>query len=279
MIMIGTGSTIGHCAVASWIDGKLYVLESQDGWYWPYKGIQKNEWKEWCRLAHIADFNVAVLPLSDEARAKFDEKKALEWYFNGIEGLNYGYHNFLFSFIDTKDSNLPWILEHQHFEFIFTVLEKISEPLATKMLGEGVNMRLGTKGLSLVQASAEAARRGMTFEELLAIPEQDGWEYSDGKNYVCSCFVVAFWKAGGLFGDLEINATEFTPKDVYSLNFFNLKYNKPQVCQDSDPELPYCQIMGKIKVDLPGYGTIKPYSHMNERCPSLCPDFKRPDGC
>ncbi|MCQ2816174.1 MAG: hypothetical protein MJ252_02800 [archaeon] len=279
MIMIGTGSQIGHSTVAAWIDGKLYVIESQDGWYWPYHGIQRNEWKEWCRLARIADFNVAVLPLSEEARAKFDEKKAVEWFKNGIEGLNYGYHNFLFTFIDTPDQNLPFVLTHEHFEFLFTILEKFSEPLATKMLGEGVNMRLGTKNLTLVQAAAEAARRNITFEELLAMPEQDGWEYSDGKNYVCACFCAAFYKAGGMFGDYEIQATEFTPKDVYQLDIFDKNYKKPQECIDADPDLPYCQIMGKFKIDLPGYSTIKPYPHMNERCPSVAPDFYRPDGC
>lgn len=147
------------------------------------------------------------------------------------------------------------------------------------MLGEGVNMRLGTKNLTLAQASAVAARRGIKFEELLAIPEKEGWEYSDGKNYVCSCFVVAFYKAGGLFDDLEINSTEFTPKDLYQLDFFDKNYQKPKVCQEADPELPYCQIMGKYKIDLPGYSTIKPYAHMNEKCPSMAPDFFRPAHC
>jgi hypothetical protein len=36
--------------------------------------------------------------------------------------------------------------------------------------------------------------------------------------------------------------------------------------------------MGKFRVDLPGYSTIKPYSHMNEKCPSVAPEFIRPDG-
>jgi hypothetical protein len=31
------------------------------------------------------------------------------------------------------------------------------------------------------------------------------------------------YKAAGLFGDLEINATEFTPRDVYALDFFDTK--------------------------------------------------------
>jgi hypothetical protein len=48
------------------------------------------------------------------------------------------------------------------------------------------------------------------------------------------------YKAAGLFDDLEINATEFTPRDVYSLDFFDLNYQRPQACIDADPDLPYC---------------------------------------
>ena len=278
IIMIGTGSHIGHSCVCSWIDGELYVIESQDGWYWPYHGIQRNKFKEWVRLAHIAEFNVAILPMKEEVRKRFNVDKANEW-FKSVEGLNYGYHNFLFSWIDTVDSNLPFSLSHEHFEFLFSVLEKISKPLAAKMMGEALNMRVGKRNLTISQATAEGARQGKSFEELVAMPEIDGWEYSDGLNYVCSCFVVAFYKAGGLFDGLDIQANEFTPKDVYSLNFFDTNYKRPQACIDADPELPYCQIMGKFKVDLPTYSTIEPYSHMNERCPSLGPDFYRPADC
>jgi hypothetical protein len=41
LIMFGTGSHTGHSAVAAWIDNELYVIESQDGWYWPKHGIQE----------------------------------------------------------------------------------------------------------------------------------------------------------------------------------------------------------------------------------------------
>jgi len=44
---------------------------------------------------------------------------------------------------------------------------------------------------------------------------------------VCSSFVTAVWKAAGLFGDYEINATEWTPKDVYQVNFFNTTWERP----------------------------------------------------
>ena len=77
---------------------------------------------------------------------------------------------------------------------------------------------------SLAQATAEAARQGYTFEEVVAMPEGDDWEYSNGKNYVCACFVARFYKAGGLFDGYDILANEFTPKDVVQLDFFDKDY-------------------------------------------------------
>ena len=281
MIMMGIGSTIGHSAVCAWIDGKLYVLESQDGFYWPYHGVQKTPFKEWVQLAHNAEFNVAILPMREDIRAKFDTEKAVSWFLNGIEGLPYGYHNFLFGWIDTVDSNMPFAITHGHFEFLFTVLEKISKDTATLMMGEAFNMRIGTRNLTLAQATAEAARQGYTFEEVVAMPEGDDWEYSNGKNYVCACFVARFYKAGGLFDGYDILANEFTPKDVVQLDFFDKDYKdkRPQACKDADPDLPYCQIMGKWQVPIFGYSTIPLYDHMNEKCPSLAPDFYRPSDC
>jgi hypothetical protein len=48
-----------------WIDGELYVVESQDGWYWPRRRIQKNKWKDWVQWAENAEFLVAILPLKE----------------------------------------------------------------------------------------------------------------------------------------------------------------------------------------------------------------------
>jgi hypothetical protein len=42
------------------------------------------------------------------------------------------------------------------------------------------------------------AQRGMTFGDLISMIEIDGWQYSDGASYVCSSFVAACYKAGGL---------------------------------------------------------------------------------
>lgn len=280
LIMLGTGSHIGHSAVACWIDGELYILESQDGWYWPVRGIQKNKWDDWITWAHNADFNVAILPLKDEWRQKLNVEKALE-FFKRMEGTPYGYRNFIFSWIDTPDKNLPPLLNHESVTLAFNILEKISKNTMDLIMGEGLNMRMGTKNKTLHEIAYLAAEKNMTFESILAIVEKEGWEYSDGLNYVCSCFVVAFYKHGEMFGDLEIEPNEFTPKDVYQMEIFDKEYKdkRPQICKEADPELDYCQVIGKYQLTTPGYSTIKLYPHMNENCPSQAPEYIRPEGC
>ena len=279
MIMIGSGGRIGHCCVCSWIDGELYVLEAQDARYWPKAGIQRTKWDEWIKWAHNADFNVALLPLREEYRNKLDVDKANAWFENEVEGLPYGYHNFIFTWIDTASKNFPFVTTHDFIDLVFSTISKIYPKWSDLLITEALNLRLGKKDLTYQQAVAEAARRGKTLEELVAEPEIEGLEYHDGLSYVCGCFVVAYWEHGGLFGDLKITPHEFTPRDLYTLDIFDKEYKKPQECIDDNPDLPYCQIMGKFIITLDNYSTIKPYEHMNEKCPSMGPDFIREDGC
>lgn len=83
-----------------------------------------------------------------------------------------------------------------------------------------------------------------------------------------------------MFGDDEVNATDFTPRDVYMLDFFDKDFKRPQQCIDADPNLPYCQILGKYRIDISKeWSTVKPYAHMNEHCPTIAPLYNRPEGC
>jgi hypothetical protein len=278
MIMLGTGSHIGHSAVFLWIDDELYVLESQGGWYWPKEGIQKTRWDIWLKYAVQVDYMAAVLPLKDEYRHKFNEKKAIEW-FKTVEGLHYGHHNFVFGWLDTESQNWPACADADVMMTILSIFSKKAEETAEIMFAEGLNHRLGTKGLSMIDAILKAAQQGISAGSLFAMPEKYDWEYSNGKSFVCAALVAALYKEAGIFDDLHIRPQEFVPRDIYQLNIFDLDYKRPKACKIADPDLPYCQIIGKYQINLNGYSTIEPYHHMNENCPSMAPHYERPDGC
>ena len=107
-------------------------------------------------------------------------------------------------------------------------------------MGEALNLRLGTTGYLMKDLGHAAAARNMSLSEVMAMPELDEYTYSDGKSMVCSSFVTGIWRAAGLFGNLTINANEFTPYDAYRINFFDPDFVPPQHCLDNDPNQPFC---------------------------------------
>ena len=283
IIMFGTGGRVGHSTMALWIeeDGtrELYILESQAGWYWPRTGLQMNKFTQWIKWADNASFNVAVLPLKAEIRAIFNETAVYEW-FKTVEGMPYGFHNFIFGWIDTVADNLPPILDPEIFTVGFSLVEQIIPSAIANVYGLAMNKRLGTTGLTIAEMQVVAMQQGTTLLEVQTIPEMDGWWYPDGYSYVCSSFVLAMYKEAGILGDLILQGTEFTPKDVYSLNIFDLNATLPAICTEADPQIPYCQILGEYRINLGSdYGSIAPYDNMNLVCPSIAPDYFRPAGC
>lgn len=230
MIMYGTGSHSGHSVMALRFDGELYIVESQDAWYWPTHRIQRNKFSEWINYAQRADFHVSLMPLSDEKRSQFNETAAQEFFF-AHQGLPYGFHNFLMSMMDTSDDNIPLLLPKDLVGPAFSLLERIDKNLTDLFIGQSLNKHLGTEGLNITEIQIEANKRGMNFTDVAAIVEEDGWIYSgyyhDGESLVCSCFVTAMWKAAGLFGDMEINSVEQTPKDIYQMDLFNKNWDRP----------------------------------------------------
>jgi hypothetical protein len=277
IIMYGTGSHSGHSVVALRIDGVLHITESQDGWYWPKHGIQRNTYKQWIQWARNADFHVSILPLKDEYRNSFDEIKALEW-FETVEGLPYGYHNFLFSWIDTPDKNWPPLIPVKLLPIALAIFEKLIPSVADKFIGQALNKRMGTWGLTIPEIASFAHKKNMTVQDVMAMPEQDGWVYNDGLSYVCSCFVMGLYKAAGIVS-VDVQATEFSPKDIYQINYFNTTASRPQACIDADPEHPFCQVTGKYRMYFPNYSAYEMYDHMNENCETIAPKFERTDGC
>ena len=65
-------------------------------------------WDEWWGMALKDDSNpqIALLPLHPDVRARFNESAA--WDFaRSMYGKPYGYHNMIFSWIDTMSDNYP----------------------------------------------------------------------------------------------------------------------------------------------------------------------------
>ncbi|CAK9317701.1 unnamed protein product [Citrullus colocynthis] len=282
-----TGSYAGHSALCL-RDSKrnLWVAESGRG----NDGMEGDiidvlPWDEWWEYELNKDESnphIALLPLHPDLRAKFNEAAAWE-YVRTMVGKPYGYHNLIFSWIDTTHGNFPSPLDAHMVGSAMTIWNQMQPTFAGKLWNEALNKRLGTKGLELAEILVEVEKQGSSFGELLAIPEQDEWTYNDGKSATCVAFVVQIYKAAGLFGPLasSIQATEFTVKDAYTLKFYeNNSSRLPKWCNAGDNvnKLPYCQILGKYRMELPGYNTIPPYQHMNERCPSL-PNYFHPKNC
>jgi len=278
IIEYGTGSHSGHSVIALWLNGTLNICESQAGWYWPRSGIQCNPWSQWLIWANNADFHVTWLPLKAEYAAKFNETSAQIWVEQNI-GYPYGYFNFIFGWIDTTNASFPPLLSPQLVGPVFSLVEYIS-PLAGDLVTLGLNFRLGTTNLTMPELYQALYELDMTFEQGIAIVEQDSWVYPDGPNMVCSSFVVGVWRAGGLFDDMTIQVTEFTPRDVYEMEFLEKAPVLPANCTLADPINPHCQIMGKWRMQFPNIGTVSPYANMNEHCDSFPPEYQRiPANC
>lgn len=220
MLMIGIGARVGHCAQALWFEenGKrqLYVVESQDAPYWPVQRIQRTKYRKWLELAEAADFHVAFIKLSKKKH--YNETAARERFFE-LQGLPYGVHSFLLSWLDTPELNYPYQLPSQSVVQLFSLIEKFDKNTTEMMFGTPMNMRLGTKGLNITELGAEAGRQNLTLDEVLAIPEYNNFTYDylwhDGPAFVCTGFLTEMWRSAGVFGNLTINSAEFTPKDIY----------------------------------------------------------------
>ncbi|KAL6544463.1 hypothetical protein OROMI_023325 [Orobanche minor] len=281
-----TGAYAGHTAVCLRdAEGKLWVAESGHENEKGEDVIAILPWDEWWEFELTKDDanpQIALLPLHPDLRSRFNQSAA--WgYAKSMSGRPYGYHNLIFSWIDTIRDNYPSPLDAHLVASVMTVWTQMQPAYAGNMWSEALNKRLGTQNFTLSEVLVEVEKRGSSFGELLAIPEQDDWVYADGKSTSCVAFVFELYKEAGLFGKLanSIQVTEFTIKDAYSLKFFeNNSSRLPKWCNDADTvKLPFCQIRGKYRMELPGFNTMDPYPHMNERCPSLPPKYYRPGGC
>eukprot|EP00850_Spirogloea_muscicola_P018116 SM000162S02394 [mRNA] locus=s162:280670:283014:- [translate_table: standard] len=284
-----SGAWGGHTAMAIRDDAdRLWVAEAGHQNAKGEEEIILLAWDEWWRLQLLdpADPHIVLLPLHPRLRERWDSAKA--WAFvRSMVGRPYGYHNLFFAWIDTTASNFPPPLDDHLVAAIVAVWQRLQPEYASNLWNEALNLRLGTRGLDMPGILAECARRGLRFGELMAVPESDSWIYSDGRSTTCVAFVMATYKAAGLFGLAGdgIQVTEFTIRDAYMLDFYNSEAaGVPSWCNlveggGGKGGPGFCHLLGKWRMDLPGYNSIHPYPHMAERCPSMPPDYYRPSHC
>jgi len=292
MLAWAMGSHTGHTCITIWINGTLYVAESTvNSAYWPTNGIQITPWATWLKQARDANYNVVHLPLDPKIASKFDVDSAIKFFYS-VEGLPYGFHNLFTGWIDTPEDNYPVPLSSQLVQLLapfaqWLLQKEIGIGETYDFLAQGLNHRLKTQGLTIGQAYMAGLKQGLNFTSLVTMPEQDSWVFQNGAGFksgpsmVCDVFVMEMWKAGGIFSHLadQIEATEFTNWDAYSLNIFNSNYQRPTQCQVADPDLPFCQLLGEYRMHLPQYNTVTPFAHMREKCPSEAPDYIKPQYC
>ena len=151
----------GHCATALWIDGQLYILESQYGLYWRTKGIQKTRYSEWIKRAEFSDYHVIWLPLSSESREKFNEASTKKW-FNKHEGKTYGFHNFFYGWLDTPADNLPQVVPEHIFPIFLAFLENFIPKSVKIGFTQPMNKRLETDCETVTCIAEEASKRGVS---------------------------------------------------------------------------------------------------------------------
>ena len=122
MIMYGTGGRLTHSTMAMWFDDGLYIVESQGGAFWPNQGIQRTPFQTWLQWCYERDQAIIWLPLKKEVAAKFNESAAYDFW-TKTEGLPYGYHTFLYGWMDTPRDNLPGLLADELMPIVFSLYE------------------------------------------------------------------------------------------------------------------------------------------------------------
>ncbi|KAL0208836.1 hypothetical protein P9112_011423 [Eukaryota sp. TZLM1-RC] len=277
-ITSATLSRAGHSAMALRDPDtrELFIVENQPA----PRNVFRTPFKQWmeeltngtfdnCFASHCA---AVWMPLSDKARAAFDEQKAWEYFLVAEKHFPYSDFAEAFSGIDSTDPN-SWAqpLSPSLLPFIGILADSFLPDMRDAYLLRGFEKRLNLKDghfKTFAQILEYCHEHDLDIVEIAAIPERDEWMYGGLPSLHCSSLVFSILKASGMVdaltggkGDM-IQATEMTPRDIYHLGIY--KTGRPSVCDVDD--LPYCQILGNFKVELPGFNSVPLYPHMNEKC-------------
>ncbi|CAN1242917.1 hypothetical protein LINPERPRIM_LOCUS5502 [Linum perenne] len=171
-----SGAYAGHSAVCLRdSQGKLWVGESGHENEEGEDIVAMIPWEEWWEFELNKDDSnphIALLPLRPEIRAKFNGTAAWE-YALSMNGKPYGYHNMIFSWIDTISGNFPPPLDAHLVASVMTIWSQMQPTYAANMWNEALNKRLGTEVLTclfsyvdFISFSCESTKRyNLVFSE------------------------------------------------------------------------------------------------------------------
>ena len=270
---IGRGAT-SHSVLAVRRNGTLYLVESTFGWRGG-DGIQAHTWNDWVTLSDAVQSSV-VLPLVPLLRSAFNET-AFWRYYDALEGAPCGYHNYLFSFLDTESMSLPAPLPRASSRGFFVAADDalgdadlgLFQPSYNAslmdVLGAGLNHRLRANctTLACLVVAAAALQPPLSLMAAIALPEDPQWLHGHPAvpARVCSAFC-----AGGLQAALgaalpAIWTTEQVPIGNWRAQLWDADAAAawcPWGANRSDTGTAFCQFAGTRAVTLPAANSIPP---------------------
>jgi len=245
-------------------NGRLSVIECREDWTTDRRtGVMKTTLDDWVPAAYQAGYEVVWLPL-ERAGLKYINSNVdrLDTWFETVEGASYSpVKDFLASF-DHPTQGLPAPFNTESLPMYLRMWHKWGRRFVFKQFWDEFVEAIGFRFLDHI--------------------EKDEWRYAahqEAEAFTPASFVAQALQQLKVLDRYKINASEFTVKDIYELNIFDTRFEKPDQCMEADHQLWYCQMFGKYRVHLPGYSTIDPYDGMNETCPNKFENGWRPAGC
>ncbi|KAI8020782.1 hypothetical protein LOK49_LG03G03821 [Camellia lanceoleosa] len=145
--VIGYPEALNMLSLVSLFFGRFRIV---DPWIVVYplgeEIIMVIPWDEWWELSLKDESNpqVVLLPLHPNVRAKFNSTAA--WaYARSMAGKPYGYHNMIFSWIDTIADNYPPPLDAHLVISVMSMWTRVQPAYTANIWNEALNKRLGTE--------------------------------------------------------------------------------------------------------------------------------------